>query len=87
VPDRIGLRRLKDPASTPSTTFGDEFRYIQVCDWSEDGNLLLVNAAETDANKSTLALYDKTGKLVRKIPTAVPPRGFTTASWRKYGHR
>ncbi|HEX2972622.1 MAG TPA: hypothetical protein VHP11_09835, partial [Tepidisphaeraceae bacterium] len=59
---------------------------IRLCDWSEDGNLLLVNATE-DNQTWTLALYDKTGKLVRKIPTAVSPRSLTVASWRKYGHR
>ncbi|HEX2971324.1 MAG TPA: prepilin-type N-terminal cleavage/methylation domain-containing protein [Tepidisphaeraceae bacterium] len=87
VPDRIGLRRLKDLASIKSTTFGEPFQHIDICDWSEDGNLLLVMGAEKDLEKATLALYDKTGKLVRKIPTAVPPKMFTVASWRKYGHR
>ncbi|HEX2971004.1 MAG TPA: prepilin-type N-terminal cleavage/methylation domain-containing protein, partial [Tepidisphaeraceae bacterium] len=73
MPHRLGLRRLKDPPFVPSTVFAGEFRSIRLCDWSEDGNLLLVNATE-DNQTWTLALYDKTGKLVRKIPTAVSPR-------------
>ncbi|HEX2971323.1 MAG TPA: type II secretion system protein [Tepidisphaeraceae bacterium] len=86
LPTQIGLRRLKDPPSTPPTLFGGEFHTLRLCDWSEDGNLLLVNATE-DNQTWTLALYDKTGKLVRRIPTAVPPLANSIASWRKYGHR
>ncbi|MGE5608303.1 MAG: prepilin-type N-terminal cleavage/methylation domain-containing protein [Bacillota bacterium] len=81
---RIALKRLNEPAATPPTLFGGEFRYPLLCDWTDDGNLLI--AAGEDGQHCGLYLYNKDGKMIRQIPTPVRVLGFP-ASYRKYGHR
>jgi hypothetical protein len=83
---RIAIKRLRDlPGVMPIICEKEYFR-ASVCDWSEDGNLILANV--TDDNwQTSLVLFDKNGKLVRTLPTAVAPLSGTPVSWRKYGHR
>jgi len=80
----VAIKRMSEPSSAPSTLVGQQFQSVTFCDWTEDGRLL-VNAKENGV--WGLAILDKSGNIVRRIPTAVPPNQKSYASWRKYGHR
>ncbi|MGE5609537.1 MAG: prepilin-type N-terminal cleavage/methylation domain-containing protein [Bacillota bacterium] len=82
---RLALKRLNEPSSVPPLFSEDVCRAATMCDWSEDGNYILISVMD-DNGKWGLVLFDKTGKLVRKIPTAVPLLQGAAASWRKYNH-
>lgn len=82
----VCIKSLKDHSSVPPTVVGTrQFARIVFCDWTEDGRLL-VNIHESGAQHWTLAILDRNGKLLRKLPTDPPPMPDSTASWRKYGH-
>jgi len=84
----IRVKRLSDHSSIAPTIMAKHLRGERLCDWTDDGNLL-INVLETDAVYGGSALYivDKSGKVIRRLNTAVPPKGGSQASWRKYGHR
>ena len=73
---------LKGPITTP---IGEGFRSVYFCDWTEEGTLL-GNSSEDGKNWS-LVVFDKQGRVVRRLDTAVPPAEGPVASWRKYGRQ
>ena len=81
----VQWKHVRDPLSLPPTIISDGELGTDFCDWCEDGNLLV--SVELDANTSQLAIFDRQGRLIRRLDTATPPRPVTGASWRKYGHR
>lgn len=54
------------------------------CDWTEDSKPL---ANVNQGGKWSLAILDRNGRLIRKIPTAIEPAPGAVASWRKYLHK
>ena len=81
-PVRIALKRLKDALDSPPQLLGEPFAWVKFCDWTEDGNLL---ASMYENGAYGLAVLDKRGKLLRRLPVAIAANG--GASWRKYGHQ
>ncbi|MCY2951195.1 MAG: type II secretion system protein [Planctomycetota bacterium] len=77
----VALKHIRDPVSAPPRIVANNTYF---CDWTEDGNLL-VNIR--DGPRQMLAILNRDGKLMRKIPTAVRPLPGSVASWRKYGHQ
>ena len=81
----VQWKHVRDPLNLPPTIISDGELGTDFCDWCEDGNLLV--SVELNANTSQLAIFDRQGRLIRRLDTATPPRPVTGASWRKYGHR
>ena len=82
----IQLKHVNDPLEMPPTQIGrDLFKSVYFCDWTEEGTLL-GNASE-DGKNWVLVLFDRNGKLLRRIETDVRPAEGPVASWRKYGHQ
>ena len=81
----IHLKHVNDPVTMPPTPIGEAFRSAYFCDWTEEGTLL----ANVTENGTTwmLALFDRTGNLLRRMETDVRPMEGPVASWRKYGRR
>ena len=87
----IRLKRLADHSSVAPTVIGKQLDRVSMCDWSEDGRLL-VNVCESSSEKNAggdwaLYILDKSGNVIRRLDTAVRPTEYDCASWRKYGHR
>jgi prepilin-type N-terminal cleavage/methylation domain-containing protein len=82
---RIQFKHVNDPPAAVPTAIGEGFRSVYFCDWTEDGTLL-GNASEDGRNWS-LVVFDKQGRVVRRLETAVPPAEGPIASWRKYGRQ
>jgi hypothetical protein len=82
---RIHFKQVNDPPSTPPSAIGEDFRSVYFCDWTEEGTLL-GNASEDGKNWS-LVVFDKQGRVVRRLETGVPPAEGPVASWRKYGRQ
>jgi prepilin-type N-terminal cleavage/methylation domain-containing protein len=82
----VGIKAVSDPLSLAPTVIGRQQGYGEVyfCDWTEQGTLLC-NMSEGSGWR--LAIFDRNGKLIRKLETTVPPAKGVIASWRKYGHR
>ena len=82
----IQLKHVNDPPEMAPTEIGrGDFRSVYFCDWTDSGTLL----GNASANGSTweLVLFDRTGRLLRRIGTDVRPVEGPVASWRKYGHQ
>jgi prepilin-type N-terminal cleavage/methylation domain-containing protein len=82
----VALKAINEPPNKPPTvlTFAD-YRTVYFCDWTEQGTLL--GNASKNGQAYELIVFDKDGKVLRTLPTAVPPAPGVIASWRKYGHR
>ena len=80
----IAMKAIKSHSSEPPTLIGGSYGSAFFCDWTEDSKLL---ANITIGGHYTLAIFDRNGRLVRKIPTAVEPAPGVVASWRKYLHK
>jgi len=82
---RVAWKHVNDPANRPPTIVGDGNNFTEVgfCDWTEQGQIL-ANANRYGTWK--LTIFDRTGRLIRELPTAMPPAAGVIASWRKYGH-
>ena len=67
---------------------GGEFRQAIFCDWTDDGNLLVM-VDDGDTFRRKLVVLNRNGKLVRQIPMEAdsPSRMSVPATWRKYGRR
>lgn len=81
----IHVKHVNDPPAMAPTPIGDAFRSAYFCDWTEEGTLL-ANVTEDGANWM-LAVFDRTGNLLRRMETDVRPAEGPVASWRKYGRR
>ena len=83
----VGIKAVTDPPSLAPTIIGRSQGYgdVYFCDWTEQGTLL----CNTSANGQSwqLAIFERDGKLIRKLETPVPPAKGVVASWRKYLHR
>jgi hypothetical protein len=81
----VAVKNVRDPAGLPPTMIGGEFASAHLCDWSENGNIL----ANVSSNMKTwnLAIFDRKGRLVKKLATPTLPTQGHIASWRKYQHR
>ena len=85
-PRVIAMKHVNDAPGQPPTLIGMEgFQSVYFCDWTEQGDLL--GNASKDSRTWTLVVYDRSGKLLRRMETAVPPLKGAIASWRKYWHR
>jgi prepilin-type N-terminal cleavage/methylation domain-containing protein len=88
-PCAIALKAINDAPNRPPTLIGmqDEMRFQSVyfCDWTEQGQLL--GNASRDGVNWDLVVYDRNGKFMRTMETAVRPLKGSIASWRKYGHQ
>jgi hypothetical protein len=58
---------------------------VYFCDWTEQGTML--GNATRNGREYELIIFDKDGKVLQTLPTAVKPAPGVIASWRKYGHR
>jgi len=88
---RVAIKGIKQASVDPPSVIGEQFAAAIFCDWSEDGKVLANVAKDLDKNGGlanwTLVLLDRTGAVLREIPTAVPPKENGSAAWRKYGHQ
>ena len=82
----VALKHVNEPPSRPPMVIKLEgYRTVYFCDWTEQGNLL--GNATSNGRDHTLVVFDKDGKILQRLATAVPPAPGVIASWRKYGHR
>ncbi|HEV8378008.1 MAG TPA: hypothetical protein VGP99_04100, partial [Tepidisphaeraceae bacterium] len=81
----VVVKNIREPNSIPPTLIGGDFTSAHLCDWSENGNIL-ANVTSDNGNWN-LAIFDRKGRLVRKLMTPSPPARGHIASWRKYLHR
>jgi prepilin-type N-terminal cleavage/methylation domain-containing protein len=81
---RIAYKSINDPPSLPPTLIGENFTEVCFCDWTEQGQIL-ANASRGGVWR--LTIFDRAGRIVRELPTAMPPAAGVIASWRKYGHK
>ena len=87
---RVAVRRTALPPATPPQYIGNEFAGAVFCDWTDDGNIL-ANVVEGTrgrlprgaAGPWRLVILDKAGKLLREVPTDVPPMASSPASIRR----
>ncbi len=79
------VKHVRDPVSLPPALIGEPNTDTYFCDWTEKGDLL-VNIGNTKQT-TTLAVYDRRGRLLRKLSTPTHPDVGVVASWRKYEHR
>jgi prepilin-type N-terminal cleavage/methylation domain-containing protein len=81
----IAMKHVRDPVAQAPTLIGSEFTMAYFCDWTENGNLLA--NVSMDRTNYNLAIFDKKGRLVKKLETPTPPTQGHIASYRKYLHR
>ena len=81
----IHVKHLNDPLAMAPTPIGGSFRSAYFCDWTEESTIL-ANVTDDGANWM-LAVFDRTGNLLRRMETDVRPIEGPVASWRKYGRR
>jgi prepilin-type N-terminal cleavage/methylation domain-containing protein len=81
----IHMKGINEPLSMPPTAIGTEFRSVYFCDWTEEGTLL-GNVSE-DGRSWMLMIFDRTGRVLRRLETDVRPAEGPVASWRKYGRQ
>jgi prepilin-type N-terminal cleavage/methylation domain-containing protein len=91
-PKGVAIKRMADRPECPPTILGRDFSYIVFCDWIDDGNILVNacrNAAAPDwmhGGKWELLIMNKSGDIVRSVPTAVEPWPGSVASYRRILH-
>jgi prepilin-type N-terminal cleavage/methylation domain-containing protein len=81
----VAVKNVHEPKSVELTMIGTEFTSAHLCDWSENGNILA--NVTMDTRNWNLAIFDRKGRLVKKLSTPTPPTQGHVASWRKYLHR
>jgi prepilin-type N-terminal cleavage/methylation domain-containing protein len=79
------FKHVRDPVALPPTVIGNPLSDTYFCDFTEQGNLLVNEGASRQT--TSLAIYDRKGRLVRKLNTPFRPDWGVVASWRKYNHR
>lgn len=80
----IAIKDTQSPASSPPSLLKTPYLAAFFCDWTEQGTLL---ANVREGSNWGLVILDKSGNLMRKLPTEVRPAPGAIASWRKYGHQ
>ena len=86
---KIAWKSVNDPPNQAPTLIGGivggvSYTEICFCDWTEQGQIL------ANANRSgtwKLTIFDRSGRMVRELPTIMPPAAGVIASWRKYNHK
>jgi hypothetical protein len=85
---RIAWKSVSDASSRPPTYIPNSnstgYSEVCFCDWTEQGQIL------ANANRNgtwRLTIFDRNGRMVRELPTTMPPAAGVIASWRKYGHK
>ena len=81
----MAYKHVNQPPHVEPTVVGQQFPYIYFCDWTEQGELL--GNASHDGFNFFLVVFDRKGRLVRRIDTESPPGEGVVASYRKFGHR
>ena len=81
----IHVKHVNDPLAMAPTPIGEAFRSAYFCDWTEESTIL-ANVTDDGLNWM-LAVFDRTGNLLRRMETDVRPAEGPVASWRKYGRR
>ena len=81
----IQLKHVNDPPPLTPTAIGGSFRSVYFCDWTEEGTLL--GNASDDGVNWMLVVFDKAGRIVRRLDTDPRPAEGPIASWRKYGRQ
>jgi prepilin-type N-terminal cleavage/methylation domain-containing protein len=85
--EKIVYKNVNDPVSIPPTVVDIKgYREVFFCDWTDDGNIL-ANGHRILGKQWVLFIVDKQGRLIRELPTEVPPAEGFVASWRKYWHQ
>ncbi len=70
----IAVKNVRDPNSMALTLVGGDFKSAHLCDWSENGNILA--NVSSDMTTWNLAIFDRKGRLVKKLETpALPGQG------------
>ena len=81
----VAVKNVRDPNSMPPTLIGGDFASAHLCDWTENGNILA--NVTSDMKTWNLAIFDRKGRLMKKLLTTSPPAPGHIASWRKYLHQ
>ena len=81
----IAIKNVRDPTSIEPTFIRAPFQSVYFCDWAEN-ETLLANVSD-NYQRWNLAIFDRKGRLIRKLATPAEPAMGVVASWRKYGHR
>jgi prepilin-type N-terminal cleavage/methylation domain-containing protein len=81
----VAVKNIREPNGMSPTLIGGDFLSANLCDWAENGNLLA--NVTSDNNNWNLAIFDRKGRLVKKLTTPTPPAPGHIASWRKYLHQ
>ena len=79
------MKSVNEPMSQAPAEIGLEYRSAYFCDWT-DQQTLLANVS-MDGQKWKLVVFDKSGRLLQTLNTAVPPSKGVVASWRRYWHQ
>ena len=86
APGGVAIKGVNEPVSSPPGIIRVEgYRTVYFCDWTEQGTLL--GNATSNGRDHMLIIFDRAGKVLRQLETAVRPAPGVIASWRKYGHR
>ena len=80
-PFAIAIKNLDAASSQQPEIIAEDFESVWFCDWTSDGNLL-ANVKEN--GEWSLKVLNRSGKVVRTLPTRVPPATGPAASWRHY---
>lgn len=81
----VAVKNIRDSGSMPPMLIGGDFMSAHLCDWTENGNILA--NVTSDNRKWNLAIFDRKGRLIKKMDTPSPPAPGHIASWRKYLHQ
>ena len=82
----VALKAINEPPNKPPTVLKFAgYTSVYFCDWTEQGTML--GNATRNGREYELIVFDKDGKVLQTLPTAVKPAPGVIASWRKYGHR
>ena len=77
----VFVRGLREDPTTPLRSIPGN---LEFCDWTDDG-YIVANGSHS-SGPSGLLILKVDGTLVRQVPTEVPPRPYTMAAYRKFGH-
>jgi hypothetical protein len=78
---QVAVRYVREHPTQPLTTIPGNYQF---CDWTDDGDLLVI---AHEGGRGELQILAKDGRLVRRIHTTVPPQAHSVAAFRKLGHR
>lgn len=85
-PFGLSFKRLREPASVVPQKLPGSFYAAWFCDWTEDGNLLVLRE-EQSGDPRKLVVMNRDGKVLRDIRQIGRTVNLPDAAWRKYGHQ